>query len=272
MSEILKFKDREGILKLVAVSVCALELLIVLLTLIYQEDVVKRTETPITEQMAQVYISHPENLGSNERLALNTYGSSRNQQTYLLIKEQEEVVPFPWKAWILTSVGAPIGIGFLILLLARAYFQVIEPGENEAAENSGKFVSALNRLSQINIIWFMLVSVIVIFMFWYIPEVIKYSGGIAMAWLTRYWWLPATVFFVGVSVLLFWIYLQYRLRLKAMNLEMELAKFKFLQLEGESQILIENKSSKNTRSIRLLEEPPQIKDEQAENKNVASSR
>ncbi|MBA4367864.1 MAG: hypothetical protein C0403_09530 [Desulfobacterium sp.] len=238
MERIINYKDRDGILKNVAIAVCILELLIVILTMAYQQDVVKRTETPITQEMAQTFIQHPEKLKPNERVALNSYGSLVNQQTYLLVKEAEEVIPFPWKAWILISVGAPIGIAFLVMLLTRAYFQTVNPGERESAESTGKFVAALNRLSQINIIWFMLLSIIVLFFFWYIPEVVKYTGGMAITWLTRYWWIPAIVLSVVVFVVFFWIYLQYKLRLRAMNMEMELAKFKFLQMEGNNQLLL----------------------------------
>ena len=267
MKDIIHLMDRDSILKMIAISVCVLELFITLFTLTYQQDVVKRTETPLSQEMAQAYIDHPEKLRANERLALNTYGGSRNPQTYLLVKEVEEVIPFPWKAWILISVGVPIGIAFLVLLISKAYFQAVEPGESESAGASGKFVSALNRLSQINIIWFMLISIITIFLFWYIPEIIKYTGGLAMAWLTQYWWIPATVFFVGVLIFLFWMYLHYRLKLKAMNLEMELAKFKFLQLEGKSQMLIENQGGP---PFHLLEET-RAKEEQPENKDMTAS-
>jgi len=251
MERIINFKDRDGILKIVAITVCVLELLIVLLTLAYQQDVVKRTETPITQEMAQTFIHHPEKLKPNERLAFNTYGRAVNQQTYLLVKEVEEVIPFPWKAWILISVGAPIGIAFLVMLLTRAYFQTVDPGERESDESTGKFVTALNRLSQINIIWFMLLSIIVLFFFWYIPEVVKYTGGMAITLLTRYWWIPAIVFGVVVSVIFFWIYLQYRLKLRAMNMEMDLVKFKFLQVEGNNQLLL---GEKNASAVPLPEE------------------
>jgi hypothetical protein len=267
MKDIINHKDRDSVLKLIAISVCVLELFILLFTLTYQQDVVKRTETPISQEMAQVYIDHPEKLKADERLALNTYGGSRNPQTYLLVREVEEVIPFPWKAWILISVGVPIGIAFIVLLISKAYFQAVEPSETEAAGGSGKFISALNRLSQINIIWFMLLSIIVIFLFWYIPELVKYTGGVAMAWLTRYWWIPATVFFVGVLVFLFWMYLHYRLKVKAMNMEMELAKFKFMQLEGKAPVLIENKGAS---PLHLLEEK-HAKDEAMGNKNMAAS-
>lgn len=253
MKERINLKDRDVILKLVTAAVCALELFITLFTLIYQQDLVKRVETPITEEMAQVYIDHPEKLAANERLALNVYNSRNNQRTYLIVKDVEEVIPFPWKAWILTSIGFPIGLAFLVLLLTKAYFQVVEPGQSEPVEASGKFVSGINKLSQINIIWFMLAAIVVIFLFWYIPEIIKYTGSVAMAWMTAHWWVPTTVFFVVVFIILLVIFLQYRLRLKAMHTEVEIAKLKFLQFEGNHQLLLDNQTSA---SPRLLEETP----------------
>lgn len=243
-------KDRDGILKLVTVALCALELIIIVFTLLYQQDVMKRVETPLTEEMARIYIDHPEKLQPSERLALNTYGNAQNRQTYLLVKEEVQEVPFPWKAWVLTSVGVPIGLAFLVLLLTKAYMQVIEPGENETAETAGKWVASLNKLSQINIIWFMLISLIILFFVWYIPEIIKYTGGIAVNWLTRYWWVPTTIFFTAVFIIVLMIFLQYRLKVKAMDMEMEIAKFKYLQLEAKSELRIGESAGQ---PVRLIE-------------------
>jgi len=254
MKERINLKDRDVILKLVTASVCALELFIALFTLIYQQDVIKRVETPITEKMAQVYIDHPERLKGNERLALNVYNSRNNQLTYLIVRDEEKVIPFPWKAWVLTSVGIPIGLAFLVLLLTRAYLQVVEPDGNEAVEPSGKFASGVNKLSQINIIWFMLIAVVAIFLLWYVPEIVKYTGDVAITWLTMHWWVPTTVFFVVVGIILMVIYLQYRLKSKAMDTEMEIAKLKFLQFEGSNQMLLENQTN---HAPHLLEEASQ---------------
>ena len=253
MNEKIDLKNRDVIIKIVTGAVCAIELFIALFTLIYQQDTVKRVETPITEEMAQVYINHPEKLKPDERLALNVYSSRDSQRTYLIVKEDEEVVPFPWKAWILTSVGVPIGLAFLVLLLTRAYFQVAEPGEKEPVESSGRFVSSVNKLSQINIIWFMLLTIVVLFLLWYIPEIIKYTGDVAITWLTMHWWVPATVFFTAVFVILLMIYLQYRLKVKAMHTEVEIAKLKFLQFEGNPRMLIDNQTGQ---SPHLIEAAP----------------
>jgi hypothetical protein len=128
-------------------------------------------------------------------------------------------------------------------------------------------------LSQINIIWFMLSSFVVIFLFWYIPEILKYTGGIAMTWLTRYWWIPAIVLGIVVPMVFFWIYLQYKLKLRAMGMEMELAKFKFLQLEGNARLLIESESGSATTRLQETQaeenQPEKAKDPDVLNSSVA---
>ncbi|MFZ1985501.1 MAG: hypothetical protein WAU91_13880 [Desulfatitalea sp.] len=253
MKNIISFKDRNNVLKIVGLSVCVLELIIVLLTMTFQQDEVKRSETQITKEMAQDYMNHPEKLKENERVAYNSYSSAGNQ-TYLLVKTFEKVVPFPWKAWILISVGAPIGIAFLVLLFSKAYFQTVDPDESKTAENQGKFVSALNRLSQISSIWFMLVCIIAIFLVWYIPEVVKYTGEVTTTWLARYWWIPVILICIVVSIVLFWIYLQYKLKSRAMNMEMELAKFKFLQLQGDHRFLIQREGNSSAPLLEATEE------------------
>ena len=75
--------DRKEILKLITIGVCLLELLIAICTFFYQQDTQSRTEIPISEEMARVYIDHPEKLKDNERLAVNRHSS--NQKAYMLI-------------------------------------------------------------------------------------------------------------------------------------------------------------------------------------------
>ncbi len=252
MRNFISFKDRNNALKIVALSVCGLELIIFLLTMIYQQDEVKRVETPITKEIAQEYMNHPELLKENERVTRDAYLTA-GDQAYFLVKNIEREIPFPWKAWILISVGAPIGIAFLVLLLSKAYFQTVDREEIKASENQGKFVSALNRLGQINSIWLMLVSVIAIFLVWYIPEIVKYAGKVTTTWLAQYWWIPVILLSIVVSIVIFWMYLQYKLKSKAMNMEMELAKFKFLQLQGNHRPLIGDNGDSRTPLLEASE-------------------
>ncbi len=241
--------DRESIIKLITISICALELFIAVCTFIYQQDELKHTETPITAEMARPYIESPDKLKPNERIAEDRrYSESGLQKNYVLIREETVVHPFPWKGWLLLSIGAPIALSFIIVLIAKAYFQIVEAvDKNAQAQEEGganKWVKSLNSLSSVNVVWLMLFFVAVIFLFWYIPEALKFTGSVAMTWLSQYWWIPMIVLALLGIIVLFKIFLQYKLKLKAMEMDMELAKFKYLQGDMTIQPVLEDRRSR----------------------------
>lgn len=236
MNEKTDLKNKDAILRLITLSVVVLELFIFACTLVYQLDEKNHFETPITEEMARLYIDHPEKLKSNERIAVSTRNTMyNNQKIYLLLSDETVVHPFPWKGWILISIGAPIGIFFLVILITKAYFQAVETDFKEDVENENQWISALNRLSKINVIWFMLLLICTLFLVWYIPEVVKFAGNVTTAWLTRFWWIPTLLFAIIFFTIVWWIYLQYRLKVNVMHMEME--KFKLLQYEEKKALL-----------------------------------
>jgi hypothetical protein len=249
MNEKIDLKNRDTILRLITLSVVVLELFIFACTLVFQLDEKNHIETPITEEMAKVYIDHPEKLKANERIAVSTRNSMyNNQQFYLLISDETAVVPFPWKGWILISIGAPIGLFFLVTLITKAYFQAVETDFKEDEENANQWIAALNRLSKINVIWFMLLLVCALFLLWYIPEVVKFAGSVTTAWLVKFWWIPAILFAIVFLTMIWWIYLQYRLKVNVMHMEME--KFKLLQFEEKKALLLPDNA---TSHIQLTE-------------------
>lgn len=230
MIENINTNDRKEILKLITIGVCLLELLISICTFFYQQDTQNRTETPITEEMARIYIDHPEKLKNNERLGVNRYSS--DQKAYLIVSDEIIRRVFPWKGWILISIGAPITLAFLIVLVAKAYFQVAELEKNESKEVENKWVNGLNTLSKINITWFMLVLIIAVFALWYIPDMLKSAGNMTITWLNQYWWLPVMLIILSFIIVAFWFFLQYRLKLKVMQMNMEIEKLRYLQFDG----------------------------------------
>ncbi len=250
MNEKIDLTNRDKILRLITASVVILELFIFVCTIVYQLNEKNHIETPITEEMAKLYIDHPEKLKANERIAVSTRNSMyNNQQLYLLISDETIVHLFPWKGWILISIGAPIGLFFLVTLITKAYFQAIEPDFKEDEENANQWVMALNRLSKINVIWFMLLLVCVLFLVWYIPEVIIFAGSVTTAWLVKLWWIPTLIFSIVFLVIIWWIYLQYKLKVNVMHMEME--KFKLLQFEEKKALLLQDN---NTGQIQITEE------------------
>jgi hypothetical protein len=82
----------------------------------------------------------------------------------------------------------------------------------------------------------MLLLVCALFLIWYIPEVVKFTGSITMAWLVRFWWIPAILLGIVFLTIVWWIYLQYRLKVNVMHMEME--KFKLLQFEEKKALML----------------------------------
>ena len=238
--------DRKEILKLITIGVCLLELLIAICTFFYQQDTQSRTEIPISEEMARVYIDHPEKLKDNERLAVNRH--TGDQKAYMLITNEIVRRAFPWKGWILLSIGTPITLAFLIVLVAKAYCQVAELDEKESEDLGNKWIKGLNTLNKINITWFMLILIGAVLTFWYVPEAVRFAENVTTEWLARFWWIPVMVGVLGFLTVALWLFLQYRLKLKAMQMNMEIEKLKYLH-GGNAIPTIDNGSS----NIPLIE-------------------
>jgi hypothetical protein len=259
MTENSKQNNRKEILKLITIGVCFLELLIAVCTFFYQQDTQSRTEIPISEEMARVYIDHPEKLRDNERLAVNRH--STDQKSYMLITNDIVRRVFPWKGWILLSIGTPVMLAFLIVLVAKAYCQVAELDETDRQDNENKWVNGLNTLNKVNglstlnkvnITWIMLILVGAVSAFWYVPETIKFAGSITAEWIARLWWIPVMVCVLVFLITALWLYLQYRLKLKGMQMNMEIEKLKCLRGCSEKAVpTIENSASS---AITLIEE------------------
>ena len=94
----------------------------------------------------------------------------------------------------------------------------------------------------------MLLLVCVLFLVWYIPEVIIFAGSVTTAWLVKLWWIPTLIFSIVFLVIIWWIYLQYKLKVNVMHMEME--KFKLLQFEEKKALLLQDNT---TSQIQLTE-------------------
>ncbi len=244
MNENFQHNDRKEILRLITIGICLLELIIATCTFFYQQDTQSRTEIPISDEMARIYIDHPEKLKENERLAVNL--NSTSQKGYLLITDTVIHHAFPWKGWILLSIGTPITLAFLIVLVAKAYCQVadIERQSQEFDDVENKWIHGFNTLNKINLSWLMLVLICLVFVFWYLPEFVKSAGNITADWLARLWWIPVMLCTLLFLLVALWFYLQYRLRLKAMQMNMEIEKIKLLHMNNEKSVsMIEHNGS-----------------------------
>lgn len=227
--------DRKEMLKLITIGVFLLELLIAVCTFFYQQDTQTRTEIPISEEMARIYIEKPEKLKENEKLAFNVH--SVNQKGYMIISNEIIRRAFPWKGWILLSIGVPVALAFIVVLVAKAYCQVTERGEDENKSSENKWIDGLNTLSRIQNAWVLLLVVGVVLMVWFVPEMIQYVSRISTEWLARFWWIPVMMCVMFFLLIVLWFYFQYRLKMSAMQMNMEFEKMKFLHHEPSKEVV-----------------------------------
>jgi hypothetical protein len=219
--------DRKEMLKLITIGVCILEIMIAICTFFYQQDTQTRTEIPISEEMARIYIDHPEKLKENEKLAYNVH--SVNQKGYMLITNEIVRHSFPWKGWILLSIGVPVALAFIIVLVAKAYCQVAERSEDEKKSSDNKWIDGLNTLSRIQNAWVLLMVIGAVLCIWFMPEAFQYVSRISVEWLSRFWWIPVMICVLFFLLVALWFYFQFRLKMNAMQMNMEFEKMKYLQ-------------------------------------------
>lgn len=155
------------------------------------------------------------------------YGPLVNYTTQI----ESEVTPFNYRVWVMLAVGMPLGLILILFFMAQVWLLLLKgsPGA-EAAEETGlnesrfsTFMSVSKSFSILGIGFIIVVSILIL---WLIPSIL---GDIAKSFLSsikNYPW-----FFMGVALfaggLLVWvIYLRYRLSKQMLSNQMEIEKYR----------------------------------------------
>ena len=180
-----------------------------------------------------------------EKLAFeNTYGPLSDYR----IRTETRTIPFPFRAWLAVAVGVPIGFVLLSTYLFRAYLSFVNGGEEEktndsaSGDDSGPFPqwSHWRRLSVLNLGGLILLCILAL---WLVPNFVSAIARDSLDLAIRFKW-----FFLGVAVffasLVVWIiYLRYKIAQKMMDHKTELEKFrveKQLLLERDTRLALPN--------------------------------
>jgi hypothetical protein len=168
-----------------------------------------------------------------------TYGPLNNYQ----VRIETRSTPFPFRAWLAVAVGAPIGFMLLLTYLVRAYLSFVEGEQEEDTnnfeflkDNSGKFRPWSNwqRLSLFHFGFLILVGVL---SFWLVPDFVADITSRAISLIAKYKWFFLGVFVFSASLLIWVIYLKYKIAERMMDRQMDLEKFRV-----EKQLLLEQNS------------------------------
>lgn len=208
------------------------------------------------KQGNRIYETPGEVMTSYEKLVFEeTFGPLDNYRVAVESKHE----PFPFRGWLATAVGAPVGLVLLLAFVVRAYLALMsgdDETEEEASENglsssrsgafTGSFFDIFRRLSVFHLGF---LAVIVVLALWLVPNLAVDFSKAAVAIVLKFKW-----FFLGVSVffgsLVVWlIYLRYRLSQKMLDDRLELEKFQL-----EKRLTLEQQGRKAIPSAPLQSE------------------
>jgi len=199
-----------------------------------------------------------------------TFGPLDQYKVKLVTKD----VPFPFRAWFVAAVGIPIGIMLLFGFLVRAYMALFYGEVQQTAANGAPISDEESRLERIlakvsrfNIFTIGFLVLVGIFAYWVIPNFITYLGKVGIETLIRFKWFFLAVFVALFGLVVWLLYLRYRLAAKTIESQTEIDKHR-LQLElhqtrtATQQLTYDSSAAEPELESELEAESPQENDTQ----------
>ncbi len=181
-----------------------------------------------------IYEVKSNKLDSQEKASFEkTFGPLSNYRVNLISVDR----PFPFRAWFAAAVGLPVGAVLLFGFFIKAYEALFirnEPASNEQnqpiSEPTDRLDRVVARVSRLNI--FAIGAFVLLFALglWAIPSMLAEFGRHGVATLSRYKWVALGVVLVFLGLVVWIIYLRYRLAHKTIESQADVEKFR-LQLE-----------------------------------------
>jgi amino acid transporter len=168
---------------------------------------------------------------------------------------QTDEFPFPLRAWISAAVGIPVALVLLVSFVVRVYLTLVygddkEQGDADAADDPSQKKRHLGSLffstRHISIFHIGFLVVIGVLLFWIVPNFLQDFVKISITAIREYKWffLGTAVFFA--SLIVWMIYLRYRLSKKMLENQLDLEKFRVerqLLVQKETPALLTNQMS-----------------------------
>jgi hypothetical protein len=180
-------------------------------------------------------------LTSYEKLVFeNNYGPLSNFNVHV----DTEVHSFPFRAWLAAAVGIPVGLILLVSFLIRVYLSLLYGEEKEKTEEhetsspkKNQFISLFSSFHRISVFHLGFLLVMSVLLLWMVPNFLGDFARISLHLVSEYKW-----FFFGSAVffglLIVWIiYLRYKLSKQMLDNQLDLEKFRV-----EQQLLVQRES------------------------------
>lgn len=145
--------------------------------------------------------------------------------------------PFPFRAWFAGAIGLPIGAMLLFAYFVRAYEALFFKDDKngiQAADNrdgaTDRIGLMIRRISRLNI--FVLGSFVLLLVIgmYAVPHLVADLGRHGASVVSEYRWVFISIFAVILGLVIWFIFLRYRLARRTIDAQMEVEKYR-LQLE-----------------------------------------
>ncbi len=161
-----------------------------------------------------------------------TFGSLDGFQKRLQTRDR----PFPFRAWFAAAVGVPVGVILLLGFVFRAYVTMVfghgkpqeGPGERSGPGDGrlGRFDNLVRTVSQYNIFIIGGIVFLGVVGLWYLPNMLNEIGKMGVETIARYKWVVLSAIAVMLGLVIWVIYLRYRLAGKAIDSQTEIEKYR----------------------------------------------
>jgi hypothetical protein len=183
----------------------------------------------LDESGAQVFETPGTALTSYEKLSFeNTFGPLKNYR----IQVHTENLPFPFRAWSSAAVGIPMGLILLVTFVVRCYLSLVYGEEEEDKKQSGlgtgddRFGSMVNLFRGVSIFHFGFLVVIAVLLFWIVPNFLGDIVRVGMTAFREFRWFFAAVAAFLAAVILWVIYLRYRISQQVLRNQADLERYR----------------------------------------------
>ncbi len=187
-----------------------------------------------------IHMSEGNSLSSfNKYYFEKTFGPLSQYQVNWITKDE----PFPFRAWFAAAIGIPVGAMLLFAFITRAFAALIY-GDRTGSDLSGETgaVSApANRIeallagvSRLNIFTIGFLTLLAVFTYWVVPNLIQYVGKLGVDTVIRFKWFFMTAAGVLLGIVLWIIYLRYLLAKKSIDSQIEIEKYRLQLASGQT--------------------------------------
>ena len=146
--------------------------------------------------------------------------------------------PFPFRAWFVAAAGVPLGTVLLFAFVLRAFqglFQARRPREAPAetpadTADDSRLVRLFGQFSRLNVFALGALVLTAVLAYWIVPNLFVYLGQVGLETLLRFKWFFIVLVLMGFGLVIWIIYLRYRLACKSIESRAQVEKYR-LQLE-----------------------------------------